>query len=352
MYKILVINPGSTSTKIAVYHDDTLVMTRCITHTAEELSPFANVMEQFDFRKGLVLDTLCAEGVEMQFDAVIGRGGLLKPIKGGIYRVNDRMISDTYRPMRMHACNLGALIANDIASLCNSPAYIADPGVVDELADVARITGSAHIMRHPVWHALNHRAVARRYAAEHNTRYETLDLVICHIGGGISVAAHHKGKAVETNNALDGEGPFSPERAGTLPTGDLIDFCFGGHFTHAQMRRQISGHGGIFSHLGTTDVREVEKMMAAGNSKAKLILDAMIYQTARYIGAAATVLYGHVDAVIITGGVANSKYVVNELSQRISFIAPISVYPGEDEMQALAQNALGVLRGEMQVEEY
>lgn len=351
--KILVINPGSTSTKIAVYEDTRPLLVRNIRHTVDELAAFPKVTDQFNFRKELVLSQLKKEGIPFAFDAIIGRGGLVKPIPGGVYEVNEAMHRDTVHAMRTHACNLGGLIADDLAkSLPACRAFIADPGVVDELDDVARISGSPLMPRITIWHALNQKAIARRFAAEHHTRYEELDLIVCHLGGGISIAAHKHGRAIDANNALDGEGPFSPERAGTLPAGQLIDLCFSGTLTKEELKKRISGRAGLTAHLGTTDIRTIIQLIEAGDEHARLILDAMIYNIAKGIGAAATVLYGKMDAILLTGGIAYSDYVVSRLKERISFLAPVYVYPGEDEMEALALNALGALRGELPIAAY
>ena len=332
--KILVINPGSTSTKIAVYENETPLLVRNIKHTVEELSVYPQVIDQFEFRKNLVLQELEANGIPFAFDAVIGRGGLVKPIPGGVYAVNEAMKQDTLHAMRTHACNLGGLIASELAAtLPDCPAFIADPGVVDELEDIARITGSPLMSKITIWHALNQKAIARRFAKEQGTQYENLDLIICHLGGGISVAVHHHGRAIDANNALDGEGPFSPERAGTLPAGQLIDLCFSGQ-------------------LGTTDVPAIIQSIEEGDKKAELILDAMIYNVAKAIGASATVLCGKIDAILLTGGIAYSDYVISRLKKRISFLAPIYVYPGENEMESLAFNAIGALKGELPIQIY
>lgn len=348
--KILVINPGSTSTKIAVYEDETPLLVRNIRHTVEELASFPEVADQFEFRKSLVLSQLEKESIPFEFDAIIGRGGLVKPIRGGVYEVNEAMKRDTVHAMRTHACNLGGLIADDLARLLpGCRAFIADPGVVDELDDVARISGSPLLPRITIWHALNQKAIARRFAAEQGTRYEELDLVVCHLGGGISIAAHKHGRAIDANNALDGEGPFSPERAGTLPAGQLIDLCFSGKLTKEELKKRISGRAGLTAHLGTTDILAIIHSIEAGDKHAELVLDAMIYNVAKGIGAAATVLYGKIDAILLTGGIAYSDYVVSRLMNRISFLAPVYVYPGEDEMEALALNALGALRNELPV---
>lgn len=351
--KILAINPGSTSTKIAVYENETPLLVRNIKHTVEELAVYPEVIDQFEFRKNLVIRELEVNNIPFVFDAVIGRGGLVKPIPGGVYEVNDAMKRDTVHAMRTHACNLGGLIADNLASsLPGCRAFIADPGVVDELEDIARITGSPLMYKITIWHALNQKAIARRFAKEQGTTYEDLDLIICHLGGGISVAAHRHGRAIDANNALDGEGPFSPERAGTLPAGQLIDLCFSGKFTKDELKKRISGRAGLTAHLGTTDVPAIIKSIEEGDKKAELILDAMIYNVAKAIGAASTVLYGKVDAILLTGGIAHSDFILSRLKKRISFIAPIHVYPGEDEMEALALNAIGALKGELPIQVY
>ena len=351
--KILAINPGSTSTKLAVFEDETPRLVRTLRHSVEELSAFPQVTDQFGFRKDLVLRELEADGIPLAFDAVIGRGGLFKPIPGGVYAINEQMLHDARHASRPHACNLGCLIAAELAArIPGCRAFIADPGVTDELDEVARITGSPLMPRITIWHALNQRAIARRYAREQGTRYEDLNLIICHLGGGISIGTHLRGRCIDVNNALDGEGPFSPERAGTLPAGPLIDLCYSGRFTREELKKRISGHAGLAAHLGTTDVPTIVTRIAEGDKHAELVLDAMIYQTAKSIGAAATVLYGQVDAILLTGGIAHSDYVVSRLTERVSFLAPVHVYPGEDELEALAQNALGALRGELEVQEY
>lgn len=351
--KILAINPGSTSTKIAVYENETPLLVRNIKHTVEELAVYPEVIDQFEFRKNLVIRELEVNNIPFVFDAVIGRGGLVKPIPGGVYEVNDAMKRDTVHAMRTHACNLGGLIADNLASsLPGCRAFIADPGVVDELEDIARITGSPLMYKITIWHALNQKAIARRFAKEQGTTYEDLDLIICHLGGGISVGAHRHGRAIDANNALDGEGPFSPERAGTLPAGQLIDLCFSGKFTKDELKKRISGRAGLTAHLGTTDVPAIIKSIEEGDKKAELILDAMIYNVAKAIGAASTVLYGKVDAILLTGGIAHSDFILSRLKKRISFIAPIHVYPGEDEMEALALNAIGALKGELPIQVY
>ncbi len=353
--QILVVNPGSTSTKMAVYEDEKPLVLRNITHTQEELSQFDDVIEQHDYRKQLVLDELERVGVPLEFDAVIGRGGLVKPIAGGVYEINEAMLEDTYSGIAMHnhACNLGCLIAHDIAShIPGCRSFIADPGVVDELNDYARISGSPLMGRICIWHALNQRAIARRYASEVGKRYEDLNLIICHMGGGISVAAHDHGRAVDANNALDGEGPFSPERAGSLPAVDLIRLCFSGKYSEKQLLKRIAGKAGLNAHLGTADVREILRRIENGDTRAEMILNAMIYHVAKNICGLGAVLFGKVDAILLTGGLARSEYVINRLRERISFLAPVRCFPGEDEMEALALNALAVLRGQREVKVY
>lgn len=353
MKKILAVNPGSTSTKMAVYEDESPRLVRNIRHSVGELARFSRVIEQFEFRRGLVLRALAEAGIALEFDAVVGRGGLLKPVSGGVYEVNERMLHDVRHAMRSHACNLGCLIAADLAArLPACRAFIADPGVVDELEEVARITGSPLMPRVAIWHALNQRAIARRHAAAQGTCYEALNLVVCHLGGGISVGAHCHGRAIDVPNSLDGEGPFSPERAGTLPAGALIDLCFSGKFTREELKKRIAGRAGLAAHLGTTDVPAIVRRIAEGDAHAALVLDAMIYQTAKAVGGAAVALCGKVDAILLTGGMAHSDYVVSRLRGRVEFLAPVFVYPGEDELEALALNALGALRGELAVQEY
>ena len=350
---ILVVNPGSTSTKIAVYEDEKPILLRNIRHSVEELKQFKQAVDQREFRRDLVIKELKAMDIPLQFDAIIGRGGLAKPIEGGVYRVNEKMCKDTYHAMRKHACNLGCIIAYELAiRIPGCQAMIADPGTVDELDNVARITGSPLMPRIAIWHALNQRAIARRFAKEQGKSYEDLNLIICHLGGGISVAAHHHGRAIDANNALDGEGPLSPERAGSLPAADLIHLCYSGKYTEDALIKRIAGQAGLAAHLGTNDVKEIIHRIEEGDKKAELLIDAMIYQTAKSIAAQSAVLYGKIDAILLTGGIAYSDYITSRLRERIQFLAPVYIYPGEDEMRALALNALAVLRGEREVKDY
>lgn len=352
--QILVINPGSTSTKIAVYDDEQPVLLRTLRHSVEEISRFDRIVDQREFRRDLVINELARLGIPFRFDAIIGRGGLAKPVDGGVYEVNEQMCSDMYHSKRQHVSNLGCIIAYELASqLPACRAYIADPVVVDEMDDIARISGSPLMPRVPIWHALNQRAIGRRFARENGRRYEDLNLIICHMGGGISIAAHCHGRAVDANNGLDGEGPFSPERAGSLPPADLIRLCYSGRYTEEKLLKRISGQAGLAAHLGTTDVKEIiRRIEQDGDQHAALLLDAMIYQTAKCIAAEGAVLCGDIDAILVTGGMAHADYITSRLRRRISFLAPVHIYPGEDEMQALALNALAVLRGQREVKEY
>ena len=352
---ILAINPGSTSTKMAVFENEKPMVLRSIQHSNEDLAAFDDVIEQMDYRKQLILNELKHINVPLKFDAVIGRGGLVKPIAGGVYEINQRMLDDTHNGIAMHnhACNLGCLIAYDIAKeIPGCRSFIADPGVVDELNDYARISGSPLMNRICIWHALNQRAIARRFANEIGKRYEDLNLIICHLGGGISVAAHDHGRAVDCNNALDGEGPFSPERAGSLPAADLIRLCFSGKYTEKQLLKRIAGKAGLNAHLGTNNVVEIQQRIANGDKHAELILNAMIYHVAKNIAGLSAVLCGKIDAILLTGGMARSEYVISRIRERIEFLAPVYCFPGEDELEALAQNAYAVLQGKREVKTY
>lgn len=353
-YRILAINPGSTSTKVAVYEDKNLLKELVLRHSAEELKDFARVTDQFEFRKQIILDAVKEAGIDIAtLDAIIGRGGVLMPMESGVFEVNDAMKRDLIAcPRGEHASNLGGLIAADIAEKLGIPAFIADPVVVDELDDVARISGLPQLERVSIFHALNQKAIARLYAERIGKRYEELNLIVAHLGGGISVGAHRQGRVVDVNNCLDGEAPLSPERAGTLPAGQLARMCFSGQYTEAEVLKMITGKGGIVAHLGTNDCREAEKMAAEGDKHAQLIIDALAYNTAKHIGAAAAVLKGEVDAIIITGGIANDKHVTAYITERVSFIAAVEVMPGENELEALALNALRVLEGKTETKIY
>ncbi len=354
-YLILAINPGSTSTKIAVYQNSKSIFLRTLRHQTDELKPFKRITDQFEFRKRIILEELKAVDIDInKLSAVVGRGGLIKPIESGVYGVNERMKEDLKASIRgEHASNLGALIADNIAqSIPNAKAYIADPVVVDELQDVARISGHPKFERVSIFHALNQKAIARQYAKTLDKKYEELNIIVAHLGGGISVGAHCNGKVIDVNNALDGEGPFSPERAGTVPAGQLAKLCFSGEFTYEQVKKMLTGEGGLVAHANTNDAYEIEMKAKAGDKKAILLQDAMAYNVGKWIGQMATVLKGKVDGIILTGGIANNPYLVEYIKDMVGFIAPVAVYPGEDEMQALAMNALMALRGDVLPKEY
>jgi len=352
---LLIINPGSTSTKFALYKEEIMLFEKNLSHSSEELSGFQNISDQFCFRKDLILKELDYRKINLKdIAAVIGRGGLVKPVESGVYRVNDLMKNDLTKGVSgQHASNLGGLIASDIAEMMpNAGAYIVDPVVVDELQPVARISGHPDIARISIFHALNQKAVARMYAASNNRFYEDLNLVIAHMGGGISVGAHRKGRVVDVNNALDGDGPFSPERSGGLPSGQLVDLCFSGKYSHAELRSMINGRGGMVAYLGTNSFIDVSRMADEGNKTATLIRDAAAYQVAKEIGAMAVALHGEVDAIILTGGMAYADSHVEKIKSMIGFIADVVVYPGEDEIGALAYTGLLALDGRIAIKTY
>ena len=351
----LIINPGSTSTKIAVFEDEKSVFETTLRHSNEELAKFERVADQFEFRKKLIIDALKENNIALDsLNAAVGRGGLLKPIEGGTYAVNDKMVEDIKtNPRGEHASNLGALIARSIGDEADIPSYIVDPVVVDELQDVARICGHPAFERVSVWHALNQKAVARRAAAEKfGKKYEEMNFIVTHLGGGISVGAHKKGRVIDVNNALNGEGPFTPERSGSLPAEQLVNVCFSGKYTEADIKKMIAGKGGLSALLGTNNAKEVSERAAAGDEKAKLIYEAMAYQVAKTIGEYAVVLDGKVDAILITGGIAYDKKFVEMIEKKVKFIAEVIVYPGEDELLALAQGGLRVLNIKEAAKEY
>lgn len=352
-FTILAINTGSTSTKAAVYCDENQVLELSLSHSAEELSQFASIPEQAEWRKGLILEALKQHNIELDsLSAVIGRGGLLRPIESGVYTVNDTMVEELRTTKQQHASNLSAPIAAQIAALCGINAYIADPVVVDEFMELARWSGIKEIRRRSIFHALNQKATARIYANEIGRNYEDLNLVVAHLGGGISVAAHKKGRVIDCNNALDGEGPVAPERAGTIPAGDLVDLCFSGRYTQKEVRAMLVGKGGIMSLTGSNSVKDIVARAEGGDTEAKLAIDLMVYTVAKNIGQMAVAMQGNVDAILLTGGIAHSKAITSAISEYCRFLAPIEVYPGENELQSLALNALRVLRGDAVAKNY
>lgn len=354
VYRILTINPGSTSTKIAIFDNEKPIMETTLRHQTEEINKYEKVSDQYEFRKQVILETLHENGINLtKLSAVVGRGGLLKPIQGGTYSVSHQMLEDLkVGVLGEHASNLGGILANEIAKQLNIPAFIVDPVVVDELDAVARVSGMPEIHRKSIFHALNQKAVARRAARELGKTYAEGNFIVAHLGGGVSVGAHKNGKVVDVNNALDGEGPFSPERAGGLPVGDMVKMCFSGKYSLEEIKKKLKGKGGLVAYLGTNDAREVGKMIEEGDQNAALIYQAMAYQVAKEIGSCAAVLKGEVDAIVLTGGIAYDETFIRWITERIAFIAKVLVYPGEEEMVALAEGGLRVLRGEEEAKQY
>jgi len=350
---ILVINPGSTSTKIALFNLEVEeIASESVNHSTEELSKFHSVIEQAPERKKIVLEVLKKHNIDLSsFKAVIGRGGIIKPLVAGTYIVNDKLINDLKNSPVEHASNLGGIIACEIAEEIDVPAYIADPVSVDEFSDIARISGLKGIERKSLLHTLNIRANAFRYAKERGKKLEELNLIVAHLGGGISIAPIEKGKIVDVNNANDG-GPFSPERTGSLPNAGLIHLCYSTKYSEKELTRLITHQGGLVSYLGTNDLRKVMKMIDKEDNYAQLIFEAMCYQIAKEIGAMATVLKGKVEAIIFTGGIAHNKILVNKIKDRVGWIAPVVVYPGEGEMKALAEAVIRIIKGEEKVKTY
>jgi len=353
--RILAVNPGSTSTKISVFEDETETWSHKLTHTSQELEAYGtNIFDQYSFRYDVIVSAIEQAGYPVEsLDGVVGRGGLVKPIPGGTYIVDDNLLKDLKTGiLGQHASNLGGPIAHELAKKAGCPSYIVDPVVVDELEPIARFTGTPAISRRSIFHALNQKAVARKTAETMGRVYSDCNFIVVHLGGGISVGAHRRGKVVDVNNALDGDGPFSPERSGGLPVGDFARLCFSGKYALEDVKKMIKGNGGIVAYLGTNDMMQVENEVEMGNSRWLAVYMAMAYQIAKEIGSMAAVLKGDVDAVIITGGIAYDKKFVNWIEEMTSFIAPFKVYPGEMEMEALALGALRVLQGNEQPQVY
>ena len=352
--KSLIINPGSTSTKIGVFEDETLLFEETLRHSTEEIAQYASIVDQKDFRKQIILDLLSKKEFDIKsLQVVVGRGGMLKPIPGGTYAVSDALLEDLKIGVQgQHASNLGGILAREIADSIGIPSYIVDPVVVDELMPISRYSGVPELPRTSVFHALNQKAVAKSYAKEQGKHYDSLNLVVVHMGGGVSVGAHENGRVIDVFNALDGDGAFSPERAGAVPSGALIKMCFSGQYTEKEIYKKLVGNGGFNAYVGTNDMRDVEKMVNDGDKKADEAREAFIMQVAKDIGSMACVLKGKVDQIIVTGGIAYDKHVVAGLKERAGFIAPFTVYPGEDELLALTQGALRVMNGEEKAMEY
>lgn len=352
MKRILTINPGSTSTKVALYADKQVMIVETLDHPVTELQKYERVQDQFDFRKNVILDLLEKNDISLEsLDAVVGRGGLLPPVRSGAYKVNEAMVDRLKnRPVVEHASNLGALIAYEIAEKLGIPAFIYDSVAVDEMNDIARISGMPAIERASLSHALNARAMAHKYAEKIGKKYEEMNLIVAHLGGGISVTVHEKGAMTDLSS--DDEGAFSPERSGRVPCNKLIDLCYSGQYDKRTMKKMLRGNGGLTAYLGTVDAREVEKMIEQGNEEARLVYEAMAYQVSKAIGELATVLKGEVDAIILTGGISYSNKMTDWITERVSFIAPVEVLAGENELESLAFGALRVLNGEEEARIY
>ena len=346
---ILAINTGSTSTKIALYNEAENIFTKTMSHSVSELSPLKSFKDQVDFRKEKIKEVLKENHINIEnIDLFMCRGGLIRPVESGVYRVNEKMLKDLENASRQHASNLAAVVGYELSPQKNN-VYIADPVVVDEMQEVARYAGHKDFERISIFHALNQKAVARKYAEKTGKKYEDLNLIIAHMGGGVSIGAHKKGKVIDVNQALDGEGPFSPERSGTLPAGDLLKKAFSGKYNLQQMKKMLVGEGGVVSYLGTNNIKEIENNLTPAKQK---ILEAMAYQIAKYIGEMAVVLEGNIDAVILTGGVAFSKLITGYIKNMVNFLAPVIIYPGEDEMEALAYNGVLLWQKKLKAKEY
>ncbi|MDP2335552.1 MAG: butyrate kinase [Bacteroidota bacterium] len=353
--RILAINPGSTSTKFAIYFGEECKLKKTLRHSIEELSLYENIIDQFEFRKGLIIDSLVEEGFDVdKIKYIIGRGGLTYSLKSGVYLVNNRMLEHARAGIYgEHASNLGPLIADFIAlQIPGARAFIADPVVTDEMDEIARFAGHPKFERRSIFHALNQKATARLHARKTGRKYEDLSLIVAHLGGGITVGAHHQGQVVDVNNGLDGEGPFSPERSGTLPVGQVIDLCFSNKYQKDEIRRMVIGEGGYVAYLGTNDALDVEIRAKNGDEFAHKVQDALGYQVAKSIGEMAVVLNGKVDAILLTGGLAYNQYLTQYITSKVAFITSVYIYPGEDELEALASNALRVATGEIEPLEY
>ncbi|WP_209123111.1 butyrate kinase [Alkalihalobacillus sp. BA299] len=352
--RVLVINPGSTSTKVAIYEGYTPLFTTKIDHSLAEIQSLISVEDHYNFRKQTVLLTLDEEGINLsKLDAVVGRGGLVRPIPSGTYVMNDRLLEDLKNGYSgWHASNYGGLIAFEIANQLNIPAFIVDPVVVDEMDQIAKVSGLQGIERKSIFHALNQKAIARIAAKDIGKSYEDLNLIVVHMGGGITVGVHKEGRVIDVNDGLYGEGPFSPERAGTLPTGAVIDLCFSEGMTKEKALNQVAGSGGLVSYIGTQDGHEIERQIEMGNEEVIFYYESMAYQIAKEVGAASTVLFGRVDGIVLTGGLAFSRHLIALLMRRLEWISDVLVYPGEDEMLALAKGAIRVINSEELAKHY
>jgi len=353
-FKILVINLGSTSTKVAIFENDIEVFTKSIQHSIDELYNFSTIWDQYEFRKSKILEELEKHKKSLKdIDCISSRGGTIKPIIGGTYLINQKMIDDARSgKYGTHVCSLGMLIAMDLGSQYNIKAITVDPPCIDEMCAYARYTGIPGISRKSSFHALNQKATARRCAAKLGKKYSEVNLVVSHLGGGISIAAHKKGKIVDVNNALDGEGPMSPERAGTIPAGDLVKMCFSGKYTEKEIMKKLNGEGGLFAYLGTRSGLEIEDRINNGDLTAKEVFEAMAYQISKNIASCVAILEGNIDSIVLTGSLSYSERLVSLIKQRVGYIARIMLFPGENEMKTLAESALRFLSGNEMVKEY
>jgi len=352
--RILVLNLGSTSTKIGVYEDGQTIFKESVKHSTDEIKKFADVWDQYDYRKNIILEVLKEKNIELtSLCAITSRGGNTKPIPGGIYYIDEKMIEDMKsRIYGTHPTCVGCAIALDIGKELGIPVLTVDPPVTDEFCNLARYSGLPIIQRISSFHALNSKATAKKIAKKIGKKYEEINMIVVHLGGGISVSAHEKGKAIDVNNSLDGDGPFSAERAGGLPTAALVRLCFSGKYTQNEILQMLTGKGGLVAYLGTNNCQEVEERIEKGDMKAKEVYEAMAYQVSKEIGAAAAVLKGNVEAIALTGSLAYSERFVGYLRERVSFIAPIYLYPGENEMEALAEGTFRYLNGEEKAKIY
>ena len=345
-YNILTINPGSTSTKIALFKDNELEFEQVLRHPAEELNQFSKLIDQYEYRKEKIINFLEEKNITLKdLDAISCRGGLIGPIPSGTYTINDSLFTRLSTDV-VHASNLAGIIGYNLSKELGIPSYITDPVTVDEMAPIAKVTGIPGIERKSKFHALNQKAIARRAAKQLNRRYDESNFIVIHIGGGISIGAHEKGKVIDVHNVIDGDGPMAPTRAGSIPVEAVIDLCFSGKYTRTELKEYVSQRAGLTDYLGTSDVRDVQEMMEQGNEQAKMLYEAMAYQICKNVGAMATVLKGKIDAIVVTGGVAYSKQFIRLLKERIDFLGEVIVIPGEEEMLALAEGALRVLTGE------
>lgn len=354
-FLILALNPGSTTTKFALYENEKPLFTESIHHSPRKLKEFKGILDQYQFRREAILKALRKRGIDLSIlDAIVGRGGLLKPVPSGTYRITKKMLRDLHIRMRGgHSSNLGGVLAYDIGEELDIPPFVVDPVVLDEFEPLARISGLPELRRKSIFHALNQKAIAKKVAQKFFKKdYRKLNFIVVHLGGGISVGAHRKGRVIDVNNALDGEGPLAPKRAGTLPAGDLVRLCYSKKYTLDEILEKIIYKGGLTAHLGTSDVRKIQRRIARRDKKAKLIFQAMAYQVAKEIASMASVLKGRIDAIILTGGLAQSELLIKWIKERIKFLGRVILYPGEEELGAMARGALRVLRGKEKARRY